>query len=116
MNKYYLMYPSGSVDDFMFTDADQLTYIDTKSRAPRNFFSKAIKKIHLSRKLNAIVPLPFRKKWYDFKDLGKDPNANYYCFILASSFLHIDAHLIKKMFNKDNMHLRLILVPILINI
>ncbi len=104
------MYPSGSVDDYMFLDADNLTYIDAKGKKPKNGFSRFLKKINLSRKLNAIIHLPFKKKWYDLKGLGEDENTQYYLFILASSFIYVDMHMIKKMFSKENMHLRLILL------
>lgn len=110
MNKFYLMYPSGSVDDYIFQDATNLIHIDAKSKPTKNPISKIFKKINLSRKLNAVLPLPFKAKWYDFKGLGKDKNTQYYCIALASSFLHVDIKMIRRMFKKDNMHLSIMLL------
>lgn len=110
MNKFYLMYPSGSVDDYIFQDATNLIHINAKSKPTKNKFLNIIKKVNLSRKINAVLPLPFKRKWYDFKGLGEDKNTQYYCVALASSFLHVDTRMIKRLFKKQNMHLSILLL------
>ena len=108
MKKFYLFYPCGNVDEYMFLDVDNLEKIDIRRKPCKNPIIRFIEKVHLSPKLNKIIPLPFRRIWYNFSDVGKNPNDEYHCFFLCGAFVNIDAKIVKRVLRKKNCHAYLI--------
>ena len=75
-----------------------------------NGILKFIRKIHLSKKIAKILPLPMKWIWYNLKYLKIEPNENYVLMMLPTIFAQCDISVIKRYSKYKNVKLVLILL------
>ncbi len=91
-----------------FENAKCITF---KKKECKNILTKAIRKIHLSEKINKIAHFPFRTMWYgDLRKLKIEPDQNYVIILQAVIFWEVPFSLIKRLAKYKNVKLALILM------
>lgn len=82
MKFFYFTMHNNHVDTLLadLFNADNVTVLDGTLKPLNNIFLRTIRKIHLSRKINRVIYLPFQQIWMR----SRIPKLNYneeYCFI-----------------------------------
>lgn len=74
-------------------------------RNVNNSFLKALRKVHLSNKINKIIDLPFKYVWgVSFDNLVDDTNTEYYLIFANTAMFYINPSYLLKLKKKYNIH------------
>ena len=89
--------------------ADNVTVLDGTLKPINNIILKALRKIHLSRKINKIISLPMKRIWLNSRLPKFDDNEEYCFIIIDSAPIAIDFPYLKRLRKKSDGRIKYLL-------
>lgn len=114
MRKYIVINSEFTEDLGIYSDlknVNNLSMCTAKLKKYNNIFFKLLRKIHLNRKINKIINLPFKWIWYDFdmKEIN-DVDEIIIIIMTAEVLFTYNFDFFNKLNKKENVHLILFLI------
>lgn len=112
--RYLFIEPGGDISQWMFDDLNQAEDVDiffSPCDIPSPFLNR-LKRLHFSRLINRVLPLPFKQVWdrfYTISDYPFLPDTEYYIVIGNYAMASFDLKYLKKLRNRPNTHIRIVL-------